>query len=748
MKNRLPRKTKNLYPSNYNMPTAFNRLSPNIQKQLYKMNWTQLRGIQVKAINAVMDGKKNIIISARTAGGKTEAAFLPIISKISDNLEEKGIQALYIGPLKALINDQFRRLEELCELSDIPVHKWHGDVGQEKKKNLIKQPSGILLITPESLESLFINRSSQLNDLFKNLSSIVIDEMHAFMNTERGIHLQSLLSRVLRITKKDVVKIGLSATFGEDIYSPSAWLTADSPENVEIIKGSDAKNIQLLLKGYLKPLDDKESEESEGDLFTKKSQDLAEDIIAKFYGKTALIFADNKTRLEDYADFTARLLERKKAPNLFRIHHGSLSRIERESTEEALKSNMPAATFCSSTLELGIDVGNVELVGQIGCPWSVSSLAQRIGRSGRRDGTSSTLIAFVEENTPKDKSNITANLFPELLQTIAAFELMLEGWYEPLSSNKMNLSTMMHQIMSVIAEKGGINTKELFNIIIEKGAFRHIDKSVFLDVLKSLGREDIIEQTPEGDLILGLKGEKTVRFYDFYSAFKVPEEMNVIHNGRSIGKVSINAALNVGSFLVLAAKRWEIVEIYPEQKELLVEPARGRNLLRYESELGSDVHENIRHKMKEILISGHIPAYLDTKAKEMLSEARCLAKELNIADNTFITNGADVILFTWTSSKINTTLWGLAKYYTYFEDAENVGIGIIFKNTNSEEIKKRFESLIANPPSGLELASKFPIKPEEKYTRFLSENLKILEFANNFIDVDNTLDLINILINE
>lgn len=717
---------------------AFNRLSSQIQKQLYNMAWTQLRGIQVNTINAVMDGKKNILISAKTAGGKTEAAFLPIISKIYDDNLTVGIKALYIGPLKALINDQFARLEELCNLSEIVVNKWHGDVEHSKKKNLVKQPSGILLITPESLESLFINHSQDISTLFQNLSFIVIDELHAFMGTERGMQLQSLISRVIKNSKKDICKIGLSATFGEDAYFPSAWLCPDNPNDVNVVLGKDEKNIKFLLKGYFKPIKDV-GEKTEDDLLFNNSQSLAEDIISQFYAKTALIFADSKTVLEDYADFTSRLLESKKVPNTFRIHHGSLSKSERESTEEALKSNFPVATFCSSTLELGIDVGNVESVGQIGCPWSVSSLTQRLGRSGRKDGTSSIMIMFIEENTITSKTMIAERLFPKLLQSIASFELMLNKWCEPLASNKLYLSTMIQQIMSVIAEKGGISISSLYDNLIIKGAFRHINKDIFLSVLKSLGDKDIIEQISGGDVILGIKGEKITRFYDFYSAFKGNDEMEVINQGILVGTIAYNPVFSIGTYLILAARRWKIIDVLSEEKKLLVEPAKGKKLPSFSSCLGTSVHQKIREKMKYILNTLEIPKYLNSTAQKMLVDARTLAKDLHIFENDIIYEGRDIIIFTWTSSKINTTIWGLTKHFAKM-DVTDIGIGLIFNNTTLIDIKNKFKYIIDNCPDPIKLATLFPLKPEEKHTYLLSDDLKNLEFANNFIDIDGALN--------
>jgi ATP-dependent helicase Lhr and Lhr-like helicase len=232
---------------------AFSLLAEPLRRALWRMQWTALRPIQVDAIRAVLQTKDDLIISARTASGKTEAAFLPILSRVLDQ-PFGSVRAMYVGPLKALINDQFRRLEELCEHAEIPVHRWHGDVAQSQKHALFDQPSGILLITPESLESLFVNRSTRLPGLFRHLSFVVIDELHAFIGRERGTHLRSLLYRLERHAETGYRIAALSATLG-DLSGTAAWLRPGHAERVQIISDlSEQKAVRYRIYGYLRPL--------------------------------------------------------------------------------------------------------------------------------------------------------------------------------------------------------------------------------------------------------------------------------------------------------------------------------------------------------------------------------------------------------------------------------------------------------------------------------------------------------------
>ena len=208
-------------------------LHPEMQEQLYHMNWRELKPIQSSAIQQIIEGDGHLIISAPTAGGKTEAAFLPILSVILGDYSD-GVRAVYVGPLKALINDQFRRLEDLCQKSDIPVHKWHGDVSAAAKKELAKNPTGVLLITPESIESLFINYPDRLGDMFKRLAFVVVDELHSFLGTERGASLHSLLARLVSRSQLRVRLVALSATFGQDegVQAARSWLSLRDGERV------------------------------------------------------------------------------------------------------------------------------------------------------------------------------------------------------------------------------------------------------------------------------------------------------------------------------------------------------------------------------------------------------------------------------------------------------------------------------------------------------------------------------------
>jgi len=693
------------------------------------MKWTRLRPIQVESIRAILQENEHLIITANTAGGKTEAAFLPILSRLVD--EPLGsVRAVYAGPLKALINDQFRRLEDLCERTEIPVHRWHGDVGQSTKKALLKEPSGVLLITPESIESLFVNHAQKLPGVFGNLEFIVVDELHSFIGTERGAHLKSLLMRVMAKSRQRVRLVCLSATLG-DVEMAKNWLMPKAPLSIKHIDGGYVeREIRYLIKAYLleRQLKGKES--------TKDPQldRFAEDLFQNFYGKTALVFANSRTFLEQCADQAKRQCDARRLPDRFRIHHGSLSKAVREEAEEALKSDVPITTFCSTTLEMGIDVGRIAEIGQINPPWSVNSLVQRLGRSGRGEGEPSIMRMFVLEKEPPDDANLFDRLFPKLLQAIAMTELLLQRWCEPPDVERLHLSTLVQQVMSVIVERGGASAQRLYEVLIATGGFTNVSQADFVAVLRSMGSAGLLEQTPEGALILGAEGERITSNFDFYSAFLSTEEFRVVHSGHAIGTVSAQAGLESDQYLILAGRRWKILQVYPDNKEILVEPAAGGRLPSFEGGIGADIHARVREKMREVLFSEVVPAYVDTQAKELLQQARHEAKMVSLSQHQFFHDGKDTLWFTWTSSRINRTIAALGRFFGQLH-VDDEGIGLLFHGVSAGDIAEVYLPFMKTPPEPEDLASHFPVKAIEKYEHCLSSDLQSSLIARNSLDV-------------
>jgi ATP-dependent Lhr-like helicase len=714
-------------------PPAFQRLDRKLQEPLYRIGWLELRPIQIEAIHEVLDGHGDIVIAARTASGKTEAAFLPILSRIVSE-DEGSVRAIYAGPLKALINDQFLRLERLCEIADIPVHNWHGDVGPAAKQRLLENPSGVLLITPESMESLFVNHAERLDRLFSRLSFVVIDELHAFLGTERGAHLRSLIARLARKSREPVRRVGLSATLG-DMNDARRWLQPGQPEDVALIEDHEGKTIRLRILGYVRH-DPQDAEPEQ----TPREVTLETDVFQAFHGKTALIFANRKKTLEECAAFAARESQRRGVPNLFRVHHGSLSKSEREETEEALRSDRPIATICSSTLEMGIDVGTVSSVGQIGPPWTVTSLAQRLGRSGRHEGEASKLHMFIEEDAPAQDGSLIDRLFPKLLHAIATTELVLAKWCEPPEVDRLHLSTLIQQLLSTIKENGGARPDQLFDELVTHGGFSNVDQTTFLQVLRDMGAADLIEQTAEGPLILGLKGEALVKSHDFYAVFQVAREYRVTCQGRHVGDIVPQSSAEE-RHLILAGRSWKIVEIDHEQRTIVVEPSPGGRAPTFSPSGGVDVHPRVRETMRLLLSREDTPIYLDASAGEMLTAARASARQGRILELPFFQEGNSLVWFTWTGSRIQRTLAALGRLSGQL-DPQDRGIALVFDSVEEKLVRAVYTGYLANSPSAEAIAEHCREKDGEKYERYLSRDVRLRLLAREDLNPHEALEVV------
>lgn len=635
------------------MPTAFQQLDIRVQKKLWDLAWPTLHPVQEESIRHLLGGAGDCIISSPTASGKTEAAFLPILSAIADDTTAS-VRALYIGPLKALINDQFRRVEDLCRHLDMPVCRWHGDVSAKPKRELLAAPGGVLLITPESLEAMLVLRPTTVPRLFSALSFVVVDEMHVLMGTERGAQLVSQLERVQKRAGCRPVRIGLSATLG-DPHAAVRWLRPNGPPATLIKDTSSTSSISIKVRGLWRhaPGGTEQDEHGAGDGTDPSDLELARAILLACGGKTALIFANAKSRIEILADALTTEGSKQGMQDEIVVHHGSLSRERRLYTEERLKAARPCLAVCSNTLELGIDIGEIDEVVQVSAPWSVCSLVQRLGRSGRRAGTSRVLRAFFVEERPTERSDAWSLLHLELVQGLATVELMLEKVLEPPLLGRAHLSTLIHQGLSLIAETGGLPASDLYQRLAACGAFGALSAADFAAVLRELGKNDLIEQLSDQTLILGLAGQRIVDHYSFYAAFNAAEELRVVHGADEIGRVAEPPA--VGEHLVLAGRRWRVEDVDAERREVVVVPARGKRPPKFHSAYGN-VHALVHARMRALLTSDKVPTYLDSVALEILTDARAEAARQRFFEPRAQHVDGGVRLFLFAGSQVQRTI--------------------------------------------------------------------------------------------
>jgi ATP-dependent Lhr-like helicase len=597
--------------------TAFDKLARPIQKWVRSQGWRELREIQVRAINAIKDGSADVIVAASTAGGKTEAAFLPLLSEVleAENSGD-GFDLLYVAPLKALITDQASRLEAICQDAELAVVPWHGDVAASIKTRAIKRPRGVLLITPESLEALFMRRGLEIPRLFRSVRAVIIDEIHTMLDSERGVQLRSLLTRLELSIGHTVRRIGLSATLG-DMGQACVYLRPDNAVHVHVIeaKGGEAE-LRLQLRGYVAGGEDK--------TVPAPTDGISRHIFDNLRGTDNLVFAGSRQSVEIYADRLRTLCEDARLPQEFYPHHASLSREHRDLVEHRLKDGrLPTTAICTSTLELGIDIGDVSCVAQIGAPFSVASLRQRLGRSGRREGKPAILRQYAVEAHLDSKSSFSDKLRLGLVRSIAMIDLLLEGWCEPAQSGALHLSTLVHQILSIIAERGGIHAPRLYRILCQDGPFRQVTSVIFANVLRAMGQSDpaLIEQARDGLLLLGPMGETLTSHYSFYAVFQTPEEYRLISDGRELGTLPVDNMVAPGMMLIFSGRRWLVQEVDDKAKVILVTPAKAGTPPIFGGDAGI-IHDVVIERMFDVMNRKDLPAYLDPIARELLEEAR------------------------------------------------------------------------------------------------------------------------------
>lgn len=681
-----------------------------------------------------------MIISAATAGGKTEAAFLPIFSYLA-NEPEAGIQTLCISPLKALINDQHRRLETIGEALDIVVTPWHGDIDAGRKRRLLKRPAGILLITPESLEALLIRHGTGLNDLFQALSYVVVDELHAFIGSERGKQLQSLMHRIEQVICRRVTRIGLSATLG-DMSLAAQFLRPGKSDQVKfVISDDEGQELKIQVRGYRQTEPDLETNldpeiEADG---ANDEIDIAAHLFKVLRGDTNLIFINARAKVETYADRLRRLCEQQRLPNEFWPHHGSLSKDIREEAEAALKSGKPANVICTTTLEMGIDIGSVKSIAQVGPPLSVSSTRQRLGRSGRKEGDPAIMRFYISEPEVTLDTSPQDSLRLKLVQTIAIINLMVfERWCEPPVVNKLHLSTLIQQVLSLIAQYGGAQAIQIWQVLCKTGAFQQIDQQMFTQLLRQLGEHDLIQQTHDGLLILGLKGERLVNHYSFYTAFKTPEEYRITTSGRTLGTLPIDFPIVEGMFLIFAGRRWKVRSVNPDQKVVDVTRSGAGKVPKF-SGSGGDIHDRIRQEMYRIYTSDDVPPFLDRTAQELLQEARQNFFRLRLKTDYLLKTGSQVLLFCWMGSKVVNTLYLMLVAQDL--PASSDGITVSVQDISITALEQHLHHLLEkNPFTGMSLSSVIKDKALEKHDNFLGEELLCCNYAASCLDTNIALE--------
>lgn len=632
---------------------AFSRLSPFIREYIYKNNWDELRPIQEEACKIIFDTDDHLILASGTASGKTEAAFLPILTLLEDD-PPSSVGVLYIAPMKALINDQFYRLTDLLEQSGIPICHWHGDVPQNKKTKFLRNPGGVLQITPESLEAMLITRVQDLVRVFGDLRFVVIDEMHAFMSSERGLQVLCQLARLQKYMNTQPRRIGLSATLG-DYDLPAAWLAAGTARSVSIPQvKTNAQKIRLSVEHFNKEFLDYDS-----NLYNHPA---AEYMYERTFNKKAIIFGNGRPT-PDAAIVAMRHLARKNGtPDIYHVHHGAISSTLRETAEQDMKnSEGPVVIGATVTMELGVDIGRLERVFQIGSPISVASFVQRLGRTGRRGEPPE--MWFVDcERYQGDNAAPLQSIPWYLLKTIAIIQLYLEErWIEPPNILRYSMSMLYHQIMSLTAAAGEISVTALIYAVNNLPAFYNVEQDDIQYYINELIKMDHLQPMDQGGLIIGLEGEKIINNYEFYGVFPNEEEWIVMNESQKIGHVE--EPHYAGEQITIAGYNWLVVGVDTKRLSIFVKPM-PENLKYWWPGDRALTHDRILQRMKKVLIENTEYPYLGKNAVDRLREGRENALKYGFDKYNVIDQGSGIIgILPWMGHRNYRTLKNIISHY-------------------------------------------------------------------------------------
>ncbi|HEY9633857.1 MAG TPA: DEAD/DEAH box helicase [Coleofasciculaceae cyanobacterium] len=706
----------------------FDRLAPFIQEYIYTQGWTELRQVQVEACRVIFDTNAHLLLAAGTASGKTEAAFVPVLTLLHQN-PSATIGILYIGPIKALINDQFERLNDLLKEADTPVCAWHGDASRSRKQMLLKNPKGVLQITPESLESLLLNKSAELTRLFGDLRFVIIDEIHAFMGSERGCQILCQLARISRFIQKPPRRIGLSATLG-DYSLAEKWLQSGTETPVITPKvQSGQRKVQLAVEHFYLPDEDESAHSPYYQYIFDNSK-----------SRKCLIFANNRTKTESVIANLRQIAQAEGLPDIYHVHHGSISASLREAAEEAMRDSTPAVTAATVTLEMGIDIGQLERVIQLDAPFSVASFLQRLGRTGRRGSPADMRFVCTEDELLGEES-LPEQIPWQLLQCIAIIQLYIEErWIEPIQPLRYPFSLLYHQTMSILTSIGELSPAALAEQVLTLPTFEAISQEDFRQLLRYLIDIDHIQQTENGELIIGLTGERIVRNFHFYAVFPDNLEYGVRGESGEIGSIIMPPP--VGEQFALAGRTWEVLDVDLKRKTVFVKPVEGIASIAWRGG-SSTIHTKVLQRMRHVLFEDSQYPYLQPQAKERLNKARQLARSAGLERGTMVgLEGNTCCFFPWMGTVGYRTVERFLNFFVRSSlDIKSIGgispyfLTIKLGRNTFEELVQEIASFGNKYLAADDLVASEEAPKLQKYDEFIPNNLLRKAFAGDYLDV-------------
>lgn len=692
--------------------SVYQRFHPRLQRAIVdRLHWRGLHPVQELTAEALLDGH-NAIVLAPTAGGKTEAAMFPVLSQLlADPPAQAGVQCLYIAPLRALLNNQQERLSRYAEMLGLRAFKWHGEAARGDKQAFLREPCELLMTTPESLEAMLISQSFPAKHIFAPLRFVVIDEIHALAGCERGAQLICLLERLRHYADADFQRVGLSATVG-NAEAMLSWLQGSSRHPGLVIDPPRPPGKKLL---EVKRLDEIE---------------LAIETGRRARGRRSLFFTDSRRR----AEAVSQALAREQVD--VQVHHSSIARSEREAAEQKLAQGRNVAIVCTSTLELGIDVGELDLIFQAEAPATVAAFLQRMGRTGRRPDT----VANTTFMCTQDES---------MLQAIALIELARARWVEDVRLDEAAWHILVHQLMAMCLEFGALRRMQAWQTLSAAACFRQIDAPAFHSLIDFLISEDYLSEE-SGLLSMGLKAEQTFgrkHFLELCAVFSSPVSYQVIGpGGQMLGAIDWQFAESVGpgNGFLLAGQAWRVARIGHAEKTLWVEPAPGGKAPKWGATTPTLLSERLCRTIRDVLVDEREYPFCDLATRKQL---HALRQERLYLANDFAplqVEEQEMTWWTYAGGRINKTLrLALSRFFGCEIVSNQLSLRFVETVLNEASLREALAA-IASPDwwqDQANLAALLQGLPEQRLSKFqpcLPEHLQRQLLAREYLDPEAT----------
>ena len=543
------------------------------------------------------------------------------------------------------------------------------------------------------------------------------------------------------------LQIGLNNLPGITGHSTPFETASEAPDKVvQLVSRSDGQELRVQLRAYVARRCDEQHHSENAQADRSDAPDVAatravcEHLFDKLRGTNNLVFAGSRQSVEVFSDLLRRMCEERKLPNEFFPHYASLSREHRDFVEKRLKSgNLPVTAICTSTLELGIDIGDVACVGQIGAPWSVAALRQRLGRSGRRAGQPAVLRMYAIEPETDGDSHPVDTLHLRLIRSVAMIELLVEGWCEPPRREALHLSTLTHQILSIIAERGGASARRLYATLCDRGPFRSVDPSLFARLLRQLGDLEtaLIEQAADGTLLPGREGERLVEHYSFFAVFHTPQEFRIVHDVKTLGTIPVSVPLVPDLTIIFVGRRWRVVEVHDREKVIVVVPDRTGKPPVFGGDAG-DIHQTVIERMRDVLRADILPSYLDKTAVEVLSSARAAYRRSGLDERPIQSLGEDrYLLAPWTGTVGTASLAIVLASLDYRVGTFDGILEVFSTGSNSKRLIPELENIADDKLDLPDLVrSRASALVHEKFHYYLGDELLVSDALSSRLDLN------------